>query len=60
MDPQINLDSFIFHKYCAKCADCNGQITLNNFAMMKGEQTPSDLVLLCKTHYAYRCEVRGF
>ena len=51
MDPQINLDGSIFHKQCAKCRDCNCQITLSNFNKnVAGEDT----FLLCKTHFFQR------
>jgi cysteine/glycine-rich protein len=52
MDPQINLDGSIFHKTCAKCADCSCQITLSNF-------TRSGSTLLCKTHYFKRFSETG-
>lgn len=51
MDPHINLDGSVFHKHCAKCKDCNCQITLSNF-----NKNISDNVtfLLCKTHFFQR------
>ena len=51
MDPQINLDGSLFHKHCAKCADCNCQINLSNF---NKSETPDQTLLLCKTHYFQR------
>jgi hypothetical protein len=56
MDPQINLDGALFHKPCAKCADCNCQITISNFT--KGE-VDGQLILLCKTHYFKRFKEGG-
>mmetsp|Transcript_26541 Transcript_26541/g.28944 ORF Transcript_26541/g.28944 Transcript_26541/m.28944 type:complete len:120 (+) Transcript_26541:105-464(+) len=56
MDPQINLDGSIFHKPCAKCADCNCQITISNFTK---NETPGETVLLCKTHYFKRFHEGG-
>lgn len=51
MDPLINLDGSIIHKQCAKCGDCNCQITLSNFVKSEiGDQT----TLLCKIHYLKR------
>ena len=51
MDPLINLDGAIIHKQCAKCGDCNCQITLSNFVKNEiGDQTS----LICKTHYMKR------
>ena len=46
-DPQVNLDRTLYHKSCAKCADCSCQITLSNF-------TKSGDTLFCKTHYFER------
>jgi len=48
MDKQITLDGLKFHTSCAKCMDCQCQITLKNFC-----KTP-DNKLLCKTHYFRR------
>jgi hypothetical protein len=31
-DPQITSDKLTFHNTCAKCADCNCQITSANFS----------------------------
>lgn len=56
MDPQINLDGLKLHKQCAKCKDCNCQITLSNFAK---HETDDDLTLLCKTHYFKRFHEQG-
>ena len=56
MDPQLNLDGRLFHKPCAKCADCQCQITVSNFA--KGE-TGDQITLLCKTHYFKRFHEGG-
>ena len=48
---QINLDGGLFHKPCAKCQDCQCQISLSNFCKNElGDET----VLLCKTHYMKR------
>ena len=44
MDPKINLDGSVYHMTCAKCAECNCQITLANFTKVDGG-------LMCKTHY---------
>jgi hypothetical protein len=56
MDPQINLDGSLFHKPCAKCQDCNCQITLTNFTKTEIEGAT---VLLCKTHYFKRFKEGG-
>jgi hypothetical protein len=56
MDPQINLDGSIFHKVCAKCTDCNCQITLSNFTK---NETDGVVTLLCKTHYFKRFHEQG-
>eukprot|EP01039_Chlorochromonas_danica_P001516 gene1516-1651_t len=56
MDPQINLDGNIFHKPCAKCADCNCQITISNFSK---HETEEGVILLCKTHYFKRFREEG-
>jgi len=56
MDPQLNLDGKLFHKPCAKCADCQCQITVSNFA--KGE-SGDQITLLCKTHYFKRFHEGG-
>lgn len=55
-DPQINLDGTILHKQCAKCEDCQCQITLANFCKNETEGT---FVLLCKTHYFKRFHEGG-
>jgi len=56
MDPLINLDGSVFHKPCAKCADCQCQITISNFTKNEsGDQT----LLLCKTHYFKRFHEGG-
>lgn len=57
MDPQINLDGSIFHKSCAKCQDCNCQITLSNFSL--GKMVTGGVVMLCKTHYFKRFHEGG-
>ena len=44
MDPKINLDGSVYHMTCAKCSECNCQITLANFTKVGGG-------LMCKTHY---------
>lgn len=51
MDPQINLDRTIYHMPCAKCADCNCQITISNCTI---SETTDNAVLLCKVHYLSR------
>lgn len=56
MDPQINLDGTLFHKPCAKCQDCNCQITLSNFTKTEIEGAT---VLLCKIHYFKRFKEGG-
>lgn len=56
MDPQINLDGSLFHKPCAKCSDCNCQITLSNFVK---HETGDETILLCKTHYFKRFHEGG-
>ena len=56
MDPQINIDGGIFHKSCAKCADCNCQITLANFVKT---ENGDDTILLCKTHHLKRFHEQG-
>ena len=54
VDPQINLDGSVFHKSCAKCGDCQCQITLSNFS-----SNPDKTLLLCKTHYLKRFKEGG-
>jgi len=56
VDPQINLDGSLFHKTCAKCADCSCQIGLDNFAAVN---SPEEFILLCKTHYSKRFSETG-
>jgi hypothetical protein len=56
VDPQLNVDGTLFHKVCAKCADCNCQITLSNFAAVN---SPDEYILLCKTHYSKRFSESG-
>lgn len=56
MDAQINLDGSIFHKPCAKCQDCQCQITISNFCK---NETSDETVLLCKTHYFKRFHEGG-
>ena len=56
MDPQINLDGSIFHKPCAKCGDCNCQITISNFTK---NESSDQTVLLCKIHYFKRFHEGG-
>ncbi len=56
MDPQINLDGSIFHKGCAKCNDCNCQISLSNFTKNENDGI---ITLLCKTHYFKRFHEQG-
>ena len=51
MDPHINLDGSMFHKHCAKCKDCNCQITLSNF---NKHEMGIETYLLCKTHFFSR------
>ena len=43
-DPKISMADCIYHKACAKCATCGGQLTISNFS------TAGDR-LLCKTHF---------
>lgn len=56
MDPQLNLDGRLFHKSCAKCADCACQITVSNFAK---SESGDEITLLCKTHYFKRFHEGG-
>jgi hypothetical protein len=56
MDPQINLDGSLFHKPCAKCADCKCQISLSNFTKY---DNGASITLLCKTHYFKRFHEQG-
>lgn len=51
-DPQISLDGVAYHKECAKCTDCNCQITLANFCKF-------GTTLYCKTHYFKRFKEEG-
>ncbi len=57
MDPQINLDGVVFHKPCAKCEECQCQITLANFT--KDYAKEKKITLLCKTHYASKRNREG-
>ena len=43
-DPQLALDGKCYHKSCARCATCNGYLSIKNFST-SGER------LLCKTHF---------
>ena len=52
MDPKINLDGTLFHMTCAKCSECNCQITLANFTKIEGG-------LMCKTHYLQKFKESG-
>ena len=56
MDPQMCFDGSLVHKTCAKCEDCQCQITLSNFAK---DDSPEKLTLLCKTHYFKRFREGG-
>ena len=56
MDPKLNLDGKVFHNSCAKCADCQCQITVSNFAK---SETGGQITLLCKTHYFKRFHEGG-
>ena len=56
MDPQVNLDGTLLHKACAKCQDCNCQISLSNFTK---NETKDNFTLLCKTHYFQRFRENG-
>ena len=56
MDPQINLDGSKFHKACAKCGDCDCQITISNFTK---NESSDQTVLLCKIHYFKRFHEGG-
>ena len=44
MDPQLTLGGNNYHKTCARCATCNGVLSIKNFS------TSGDR-LLCKTHF---------
>lgn len=55
-DAQFNVDGTFVHKTCAKCADCDTQITLTNMAYIN---TPNEFLLLCKTHYTKRIHESG-
>ena len=57
VDPQLNLDGALFHKSCAKCFDCNCQITISNFSKTETPEHP--YLLLCKTHYFTRFNTSG-
>ena len=52
MDPQLNLDGSRFHAACARCSDCNCQITVSNFTITKSDSAAQ--TLLCTTHYLKR------
>ena len=56
MDPQVNLDGILLHKACAKCQDCNCQISLSNFTK---NETKDNFTLLCKIHYFKRFRENG-
>lgn len=56
MDPQVNLDGTLLHKTCAKCQDCNCQISLSNFTKNEAKDI---FTLLCKTHYFKRFRENG-
>ena len=43
-DSQLSIGSSVYHRACAKCSTCGGQLTISNFA------TSGDR-LLCKTHF---------
>jgi hypothetical protein len=58
MDPQINLDGCHFHKPCAKCADCQCQISLSNFVKNDGGES-GEFLLLCKIHHLKRFHEQG-
>ncbi len=36
MDPSISAEGGFYHKECFKCTQCKGQLTLLNFAQIKG------------------------
>ena len=55
--PTVNLDGVIFHKNCAKCNECNCQITLSNLGAKDGSGEAT--VLLCKTHHLKRFHLMG-
>ncbi len=57
LDRQINLDGKIILQKYAKCADCNGQITLSNFHISDAGE--GKVLLLCKTHYLSRFKETG-
>ena len=50
-DPQINLDGKIFHSSCAKCGDCNCQLSIENFSKSESD---GNVTLYCTTHYLKR------
>ena len=52
MDPSISAEGGFYHKECFKCTHCKGQLTLLNFAQIKG-------VLYCKPHYMEMFSRRG-
>jgi len=52
MDPQLNLDGSRFHAACARCSDCQCQITVSNFTITKSDSAAQ--TLLCTTHYLKR------
>lgn len=55
-ESQMNIDGSFVHKTCAKCMDCDTQITLTNMAFIKNT---NEFVLLCKTHYSKRISDSG-
>jgi hypothetical protein len=43
-DPQLSIGDKLYHKSCAKCEVCRGQLTISNFSTSGNR-------LLCKTHF---------
>lgn len=33
-DPQVNIDGKVFHKFCAKCTQCDGQVKSKSFSSL--------------------------
>lgn len=44
MDPYLTAEGGFFHKECFKCTHCKGQLTLANFAQIKGVLVSSSRV----------------
>ena len=43
-DPKLSMGDHTYHKSCAKCETCKGQLNIQNFATSGNR-------LLCKTHF---------